>query len=55
MARHGPDDLVVDVCVDFLVSLDKVRRGLAAVGRHNAEEHDWGWMLGPEGSIDLNS
>uniref|UniRef100_A0A0K2V3V7 Uncharacterized protein n=1 Tax=Lepeophtheirus salmonis TaxID=72036 RepID=A0A0K2V3V7_LEPSM len=35
-----PKDLVVDVCVDFLVGLEEVGRYLAAVGRHDTEDHN---------------
>uniref|UniRef100_A0A0K2URA4 Uncharacterized protein n=1 Tax=Lepeophtheirus salmonis TaxID=72036 RepID=A0A0K2URA4_LEPSM len=50
-----PEDLVVDILVDFLVGLEEVGKHLAAVGYHYAENHDLNWMFGSEGPLDLSS
>uniref|UniRef100_A0A0K2VG59 Uncharacterized protein n=1 Tax=Lepeophtheirus salmonis TaxID=72036 RepID=A0A0K2VG59_LEPSM len=50
-----PEDLVVDVLVDFLVALEEVGRNLAAVGHHDAKDHDLSWMFSTEGSRNLSS
>uniref|UniRef100_A0A0K2UUH4 Uncharacterized protein n=1 Tax=Lepeophtheirus salmonis TaxID=72036 RepID=A0A0K2UUH4_LEPSM len=50
-----PEDLVVDVSVEFLVGFEEVGKYLAPIGNHVAEEHDLSWMFGPEGSLNKSS
>uniref|UniRef100_A0A0K2U1D6 Uncharacterized protein n=1 Tax=Lepeophtheirus salmonis TaxID=72036 RepID=A0A0K2U1D6_LEPSM len=49
-----PEDLVLDVCVGFLVGIEEVGWYLANVGCHVAEDHALRWMFGSEGSLDLS-
>ena len=49
-----PQDLVLGLCADSLSWLKKERGHLLAVLPEDAQNHNLGWMLGPENPLDLS-
>uniref|UniRef100_A0A0K2VDB1 Uncharacterized protein n=1 Tax=Lepeophtheirus salmonis TaxID=72036 RepID=A0A0K2VDB1_LEPSM len=42
-----PEDLAVDIRVDCLIGLEEVGKHLAAIGRHDTEDHNLSWRFDP--------
>ena len=49
-----PQDLAVSICTNSFSRLEEEGQHLLAVRGHYTQDHDLGWMLGPEGVLNIS-